>query len=289
MVVDADLDKLRLRIANVLEKPADAPGAARYEVYWAPNGNHSSLGLLELGGMSVRLDRMSSKASAGWRLRSLSLPLAELRQYVPALHVMPDPARGELAIDILWRPERGIEGEVVLRDVQLAVDAHSIEIPFASVSLTPDGARFRAPQVVLADQSMSVDGSVEWVPSSGRTHLRVTVRADHLDLESLMEVTAPLWARSEAAAPRSGTDMGTELVLALRSRPRLLARLQIDPAILEVGRLTGFGLDAADARYRLELSDKVLRLEQGNRSSRAPQHRYALDLRSWVPKLTESH
>ena len=67
-----------------------------------------------------------------------------------------------------------------------------------------------------------------------------------------------------------------------------LRSLQINPATLEVGHITGFGLDAADARYRLELVDQVLRLEQGDRSSHTPERRYALDLQSWVPKLTES-
>jgi hypothetical protein len=82
--------------------------------------------------------------------------------------------------------------------------------------------------------------------------------------------------------------MGTAIVQALRAHPRMLARLQIEPAILEVGHLTGFGLDTADARFRVELSDRFLRLEQSDRSSLDRPRRYALDLSAWVPKLTES-
>ncbi len=290
LVLDANLEALRLRLANALEKPADSPGSARYEAYWAPNGRRSSVGTLELGGLKLRLDRMTSESGSAWRLQSRSLPLAELRRYVPALQVLPENARGRLALDILWRPVRGVVGEVILNDVQLEFGPRSIQIPFGRIDLARNSAHFQAPQLALAGQVMSIDGTLEWLPSAGRTHIGVTLTADALDLEPIMDLTAPLWARGGTdSLPSTSEDIAVEVVRALRSKPRLLARLQINPVILEVGHITGFGLDAADARYRLELVDQVLRLEQGDRSSHTPQRRYALDLQSWVPKLTESH
>jgi len=290
--LEADLEKLRLRLAHLFEKSAGSPGSAQYEAYWASNGRVSSLGIFELGTMRFRFDSIRSRTASGWRLRGLSLPLSELRACMPALRALPVSARGEVGIDIDYAPARGIEGEIVLRDVVLDLGTGSIEIPSGRIHLSPNGAAFQATQLVLAGQPMSVDGSVEWVPSPARTRVRLAIRAGRLDLERAMAVTAALWggdeARPKAAAPLSSTAAGVELVQALRAHPRLLARLQIDPATLEVGRLTGFGVAQSNVRYRLELADQVLRLEQGERSGPDPQQRYTLDLKSWVPKLTKS-
>jgi hypothetical protein len=292
VVLDADLEKLRLRMAELLEKPADTPASVHYEAHWAPGGQRSAQGVFALGKLRVRVDSVNSRSFSGWRLRSLSLPLAELREYLPAVRVLPDPPQGEVAIDVGWAPDRGAEGEILLRDVRLLVEGQSVEIPFARIDLTSARATFEVPRLVVADQSLGLDGSLEWVPSPGRTHLRIKVRGDHLDFESLMKIAAPLWARggtsSKAPQNLSGTEMGTAIVQALRAQPRMLSRLQVEPAILEVGRLTGFGLDKADARYRLELSDRFLRLEQRDRASLDRPRRYALNLSAWVPKLTES-
>lgn len=289
LVLDANLEELRLRLANLLEKPADSPGSAHYEAYWGPKGRRGSLGTLELGGLRLRLDRTISGSSSTWRLRSQSLPLAELRAYVPALHVLPESVQGQLTLDLVWRPERGLAGEVTLHDIKLELGSRSIKIPSGRIDLTPDAAHFQAPQLVLAGQSMSVDGTLEWLPATGRTHISVILGADDLDLEPIMDLTAPLWARGgHASTPDTSADIAVAVVQALRARPRLLARLQINPAILEVGHITGFGLDATHVRYRLELVDRVLRLEEGGRSSRIPEHRYALDLQSWLPKLTSN-
>ena len=38
LVLDANMEELRLRLANLLEKPADSPGSVHYEAYWAPKG-----------------------------------------------------------------------------------------------------------------------------------------------------------------------------------------------------------------------------------------------------------
>ena len=289
LVLDANMEELRLRLANLLEKPADSPGSVHYEAYWAPKGRRGSLGTLELGGLRLRLDRTLSGSSSSWRLRSRSLPLAELRAYVPALQVLPESAQGQLTLDIVWRPERGIAGEVTLHDIKLELGSRSIEIPSGRIDLTPDAAHFQAPRVVLAGQSMSIDAALEWLPATGRTHVSVTLGADDLDLEPIMDLTAPLWARGgDDSTPDTSEDIAVAVVQALRAQPRLLARLQINPAILEVGHITGFGLDATHARYRLELVDQVLRLEQGARSSQIPEHRYVLDLQSWMPKVTSN-
>ncbi len=289
LVLDANMEKLRLRLANLLEKPADSPGSAHYEAYWAPKGRGGSLGTLELGGLRLRLDRTISGSSSTWRLRSGSLPLAELRAYVPALQVLPESVQGQLVLDIVWRPEHGIAGEVTLHDIKLDLGSRSIKIPSGRIDLTPDAARFQAPRLLLAGQSMSVDGTLEWLPATGRTHVSLILGADDLDLEPIMDLTAPLWARGgDDSTPDTSEDIAVAVVQALRAKPRLLARLQINPAILEVGHITGFGLDATHARYRLELVDQVLRLEEGERSSQVPEHRYALDLQSWVPKLTSN-
>ncbi|MCZ6571480.1 MAG: hypothetical protein O7B23_15120, partial [Deltaproteobacteria bacterium] len=155
------------------------------------------------------------------------------------------------------------------------------------IDLTPDAAHFQAPRLLLAGQSMSVDGALEWLPATGRTHVSLILGADDLDLEPIMDLTAPLWARGgDDSIPDTSEDIAVAVVQALRAHPRLLARLQINPAILEVGHITGFGLDARHARYRLELVDQVLRLEEGKRSSQIPEHRYVLDLKSWLPIIT---
>ena len=293
VVVDADLERLRLRLASWLEKPSNTPGSIRYEVHWAPESRWSANGTFELGKLRARVDSFSTGKFAGWRVRGLSLPLSELQEYVPALRVLPRPPEGELELDLHWTPEGGTEGQVWAKDVRLSMGSQSIEIPRARIDLISDRAVFDAPELVAGGQTLSLSGSIEWVPSPGRLHVRVDVRAGQLDLERLLEVVSPLWGgdgkSTGPGGPDASTEIATAIVQKLRAHPRMLRRLQIESAVLEADRLTGFGLDTKDAHYRLTLADRLLQLDQASGSGSQRPTRYVLDLQGWVPKLTQSH
>jgi len=292
VVVDADLEKLRLRLGSWLEKPSNTPGSIRYEAHWAPAGHWSGNGTFELGKLRARVDGVSMGKFAGWRVRGLSLPLSELQAYVPALRVLPRPPEGELELDLHRTLGGGTEGQVWAKGVRLSMGSQSIKIPRARIDLVSDRAVFEAPKLVVGGQTLSLSGSIEWVPSPGRLHLRLDVRAGQLDLERLMAVASPLWGgdgkSTGPAGPNASTEIATAIVQKLRAHPRMLTRLQIESAVLKADRLRGFGLDTKNAHYRLVLVDRLLQLEQASGSGSQGPTRYALDLQGWVPKLTQS-
>ena len=185
-----------------------------------------------------------------------------------------------------------MEGQVWAKGVRLNMGSQSIKIPRARIDLASDRAVFDVPKLVVGGQTLSLSGSIEWVPSPGRLHLRLDVRAGQLDLERLMAVASPLWGgdgkSTGPAGPNASTEIATAIVHKLRAHPRMLTRLQIESAVLKADRLRGFGLDMKNAHYRLVLADRLLQLEQASGSGSQRPTRYELDLQGWVPKLTQS-
>ena len=126
--------------------------------------------------------------------------------------------------------------------------------------------------------------------------MALSAEAHSLDLEILAELGAALLAAEGVAGepsdlgrrrPTDWDEISVQVVRRVRKDADILSRLRIDPAVLEVGELRGFGLDATDAVFRVELADLRLRLERGGRATPGWGRRYALDLQAWVPKLTE--
>jgi hypothetical protein len=291
LVVDADLDRLRFRVGDWLEKDADSPASLRYEMRWNSKGRDSGGGILRLGGLQLRMSRFGRNGE-GWRVRSSMIPIKELRAYVPALRVLPVRLEGEVAVEATWRSDRGVEANAVLRDARVASRSQSFEIPFARLELNSDTIRLKAPELLIGDQAIEFAGSLEWIPSPGHARIGVAARADRLDVEPLLSFV--LWLSDVEEPLQNGSslswsDAARACVQSLRADPRILRQLEIEPATLHVDHLSGSAVEMTNARFRLKLFDQLLELEQVNGAGLASPQRYTMDLRRWLPKLTKTH
>jgi hypothetical protein len=288
VVVDADFEELHWRAGDWFEKNTDSPASLHYEFRWTPDGQQSGLGVFRLGSLRLRMNRLGPEGQ-GWEMRSTTIPLEELREYVPALRDLPVAIEGKMAVEARWSPEEGIAGKAVLQDARVTGGSEPLEIPLARLDLWPDALHMEAPELLIADQSVGVTGLLEWIPSPGRSRIGVAIQADHLDLEPLLAAASSLWnigGTVEDGSAVSWSDAAEACVRRLRMDPQLLKRLQIGPATLEVDHLAGLGIDMNNARFRLKLFDQLLELEQSRPGN---ARRYAVDLQRWFPKLTESY
>ncbi|MFQ5514776.1 MAG: hypothetical protein ACE5FG_10075 [Myxococcota bacterium] len=289
--LEADLTQLRVRAGRWFDKPAGAAGRLRYHGRWMDGGMRSGRGDLELGDLTVRLERSGSGGVAGWRLHAPRLPLESLREYVPTLRGIAPGSATSLALEATWDAEAGLNGRLVLRDLRVPTGAWPVELPFARIDIGPDVLRAEIPELRLAGQRLDLVGSLEWIPTAGRLRLATRVHADEIDLDPLAELVRAPGGRDGSKEGRTGaawTAPVRDLLRRVRADPRTLTRLQIEPAIVEVGHLHGLGLDFSDTRFRLRLEDQRLELERSSLVSREGARHFVLDLNGWLPRLTAS-
>ncbi len=161
--------------------------------------------------------------------------------------------------------------------------AVSLQLEPAAISWTIQGARF-------AGQELDLTGQIGWDPAPGPIRVALEASAQQLDLGALGEALLPLLASAEQDDADDALlfdEFMRRAAKLLRGRPVLLERLRVEPAILRAGRLRGFGLDLEDARVRVVLADRQLRVEQSDRTRRDQPRIYAVDLGRFVPRLED--
>ncbi len=284
LTVEADLAGLRVRSGRWLEKPAGVAASLHYERSWSPGARGREQAILRLGALELSLEPVAREEGAGWRMRSKAVPLGELHRHVPAVRALPAALTGTLDLDGLWHPERGLTAQVAVRHARAESESFSIAVPSARLELAPDRFHLRAATVRLGDQNLELEGSLQRLAASGREKITLSIRARALNLVPVAELAALFWGDEEPIV--TWEDLAREVVLTVRSYPGLLERIELEPAILTLGRLYGLGVAIPDARYRLTLVDQMLKIRTLGTCTPDPCPRYAVDLSRWLPKLT---
>jgi hypothetical protein len=277
----ANLSELRMRLGEAFDKPAGVPAFVRIEGRWSEGELRSARGRLDLGPTRVRIEQADAKS---WSFSTSWLSIERLRALVPAFDRLPEGLVGTVRASGRWEPERGVSGEVEVRDARLRLDDDEIRLASGRVHFDSDSIHLEAPGLQLEEQKLDL-----WVDYSGTVgdaplRLRVGGRAAALDLERVADVLGPLLGAP--LVDPTLEDVLREVVSELRARPRLLRRLEIAPSVLRVDRLRGMEMHADGALIRLEFRDQTLHLACADGEGGMPDQSVAIEFASWAPRVT---
>lgn len=289
VLAEADLTDLRLRLGSLLEKTAGGPAEIQLESEWRRGGAPQTHVEISLGGPGLVLDLSSGDAGGQVKLGTRGLTLGALAAHVPAVRGLARIADAQIDVDATWSANEGLLGVAKLQSLVSQLDGRSLSLPLGVVDFSTDLVRVFAPGLSVEGQRVDLAGEIDWSPPSGPVYVRLAVRAGDLDLEPLAALLFPSIVGMNAGVPTSTEYRAVSIALAavneLRARPRLLDRLHVEPAIFEVGHLSGLGITAEKTEYRLALSDQVLRIEQRTLGAKRPSSTLELQLEGWVARL----
>lgn len=232
-------------------------------------------------------------ARGEWRLETSWVALDSVRHALPALAslALAGSSTGSARLRGHWSPEGGLRARAELRDVR--VPGLRTGVPEARIDLAPDRTVFRIPGLLIDGQKVEVHGSVRWEQQGPTAPLTVLLeaRAPRIDLERLSDSLSPLWGgpgKSSPATEASWQEAAVRLLGALRARPKLLERLDVQRAWVDVGHVTGLGLDQRAVALRLSLAERVMRVEQLDPAESQPVRSFDIDLDGWMPRFLNS-
>jgi hypothetical protein len=277
----ANLRELRMRLGEAFEKPAGVPAFVRLEGRWSNGELRGARGRLDLGPTRVRIEQADAKS---WSFSTSWLSIDRLRALVPALDRLPKGLVGTVRVSGRWGLERGIAGEVEVRDARLRLDDDEIRLASGRVHFGSDFIHIEAPGLQLEEEQLDL-----WVHYAGTIgaaplRLRVGGRAAALDLGRVADVLEPILGAP--LVDPTLEDVLREVVYELRARPRLLRRLEIAPSVLRVDRLRGMGMHADGALIRLEFHDQILHLGCADGEGGMPDESVSVEFTSGGPRVT---
>lgn len=277
----ANLRNLRMRLGEAFDKPAGVPAFVHLEGRWSKGELRRARGRLDVGPTRVRIEQADAKS---WSFSTSWLSIERLRALVPALDRLPEGLVGTVRVSGRWEPERGVAGEVEVRDARLRLDDDEIRLASGRVHFDSDSIHIEAPGLQLEEEQLDL-----WVDYAGTIgdaplRLRVGGRAAALDLGRVADVLEPLFGAP--LVDPTLEDVLREVVSELRARPRLLRRLEIAPSVLRVDRLRGMGMHADGALIRLEFRDQTLYLACADGEGGMPDQSVSVEFTSWMPRVT---
>ena len=242
-----------------------------------------------VAGARLQIERDPLDPEDVWRLRSSWVPLGLIAKHAPFLRRIEADLEGRARLRAKLGPDvararielLGLRGSLAGRPLESR--AVELQLEPAAISLTVQGVRF-------AGQELDLTGQIGWEPEPGPIRVALEASAGQLDLGALGEALLPLLGSDDPDDAEDAPlleEFMRRAVKLLRSRPILLERLRVEPAILRAERLRGFGLDLEDASVRTVLADRQLRVEQSDRTTRDRPRIYAIDLGRFVPRLED--
>jgi hypothetical protein len=285
----ADLSAVRMRIGDWFEKAAGEPARVVVRGHWSGGEMSDTTAEMLVAGARLQIERDPLDPEDVWRLRSSWVPLGLIAKHAPFLRRIEADLEGRARLRAKLGPDvararielLGLRGSLAGRPLESR--AVELQLEPAAISLTVQGVRF-------AGQELDLTGQIGWEPEPGPIRVALEASARQLDLAALGEALLPLLGSDD---PENAEDaplldeFTRRAAKLLRSRPILLERLRVEPAILRVERLRGFGLDLENASVRTVLADRQLRIEQSDRTTRDRPRIYAVDLGRFVPRLED--
>lgn len=284
----ADLSGLRIRLGEWFEKRRGVPARITAAVRLGAQGMSRAQAELILRHARLRVERDARDPSRRWHIRSGWVPVDLVRLHTPLLRHLTSDLGGRGRVRMAWVPEEDPRARLELRDLDGTVQGCAVHSDELTVDLETDGVSVAAKGLGIGGQQLALEGSARWPPAPQPIRIQLRGRAGELDVAALGEALLPLFSRGSHAPPGDDREeIVRDLVELLRSRPLLLDRLRVEPAILYAERLRGFGLDARHVEVHTVLVDRQLRLEHSDRTTGGEPRIFAVDLARWVPRVEE--
>ncbi len=288
MVINADLDELRVRLGEHFDKASGVPGQLRIETYWEAGGPPRSQGTLKLGAVEIHFDHQFDGNASVLDFVSETIDLQMLQAMVPALRDTGATLSGELKALGRWDSDFGWNALAELNRSYFLSSGPPIYIPKLLARMENSRYWAEAPELTWSGEPLAVQIDAEHLSDTTGLRVGIHVETDRLNLNDLQPLARWFDIDLDPNTPIDTEEAAYEMIRVLQSPPNWLEDVELRPLTIAVGNLVGPDIAETNAVFRMEFANQRVRFEHRREQDPIPVRRLALNLNGWIPTIEES-
>jgi hypothetical protein len=285
--LNLDLNDVRIRIGDQLDKPAGVPANLELKVRVEEGQSLRAQGRVRLHPLRARIEAVEGSGGRNFKIDTNWCPLSDLVERAPALRKVGVAGTGRVRATARGEGRRRPTVSLELADLHVPLGGAEVRVPHGRLRVDRRAIILPPTTLDLRGETLEVSGELLRPQRGFGWELGLEVRGAHLQLDPLVAFMGAEDELSESAAVDL-EEAATALVRRLHAHSFWLRNLTIHPLVLDIDRVSGLGLPERPIRLEAGLEDRVVRVKLDPEDGAEEPWRACLDLKHWIPQVSMS-